>query len=158
MIEDVKTGRFIPGEVRPVDAGDFDGLEQGWRFDWRAEVRTKEIFKLIDPATPGAILGLLALQRCANYVEVTLLESHPEQVGRTKQFRGIADSLFAFAAQLSFELGGAGFVAIDAKTELIEHYQRTYGFERVGKSQRMILGTVAAQRPISTYGGRPGHE
>jgi hypothetical protein len=88
---------------------------------------------------------------------VTLLESHPQNVGRTKKFRGIAGSLFAFAVQLSFELGGDRFIAIDAKTELLEHYQLTYGFERLGHSQRMILTTGAAARLIGRYGGRSPH-
>ena len=130
----------------------------GWRFDWRDAVESVEVFKLIDPAAPDAILGLLALRRHENYVEVTLLESHPQNVGRTKRFRGIAGSLFAFAAQLSFAIGGEGFIAIDAKTELIEHFQRVYGFERLGHSQRMILTTGAAARLIGQYGGRPSHE
>jgi hypothetical protein len=73
-------------------------------------------------------------------------------------FRGIPGSLLAFAAQLSFAIGGEGFIAIDAKNELIEHYQRVYGFERLGHSQRMILTTGAAARLISRYGGRPPHE
>ena len=66
--------------------------------------------------------------------------------------------MFAFAARLSFEIGGDGFIAIDAKTELIEHYQRAYGFERLGHSQRMILTTGAAARLIDQYGGRTSHE
>jgi len=41
---------------------------------------------------------------------------------------------------------------------LIEHYQRVYGFDRLGHSQRMILTTGAAARLISRYGGRPPHE
>jgi len=108
-------------------------------------------------AAPDEIVGLVALRRRENHVEVILLESHPRHVGRTKRFWGIAGSLFAFAAQLSFDLGGEGFVAIDAKSGLIEHYQRTYGFKRVGSSQRMILSTEAAARLISQYGGRPTH-
>src|SRR5207244_5236604 len=108
-----------PDDVRELGAG--------WRFDWRAAVESAQVFKLIDPAAPDAILGLLALRRHENYVEVTLLESHPQNVGRTKRFRGIPGSLFAFAAQLSFAIGGEGFIAIDAKTELIEHFQPVYG-------------------------------
>ena len=61
-------------------------------------------------------------------VEGGLLESHPQHVGKAKRFRGIAGSLFAFAAQLSFAIGGEGFVTIDAKSELIEHYRWVYGF------------------------------
>ena len=158
MIEHIETGRIITTDVRPVEAGDFQRLGPGWRFNWRDAVETMEVFKLVDPAAPDAILGLLALRRHENYVEVTLLESDPRDVGRSKRFRGIPGSLFAFAAQLSFAIGGEGFIAIDAKTELIEHYQRVYGFDRLGHSQRMILTTAAAARLIEQYGGRPSHE
>ena len=53
---------------------------------------------------------------------------------------------------------GEGGNAIDAKTELMEHYRLAYGFEKLGHSQRMILTTGAAARLIGTYGGRPAHE
>ncbi len=158
MIEDVETGRLITAEVLPVEPHDIRGLGSGWRFDWPAAVVRDEVFKLIDPTAPDAILGLLALRRRENYVEVTLLESSPQDVGRTKRFGGIAGSLFAFAARLSFELGGDGFIAIDEKNELLEHYRLTYGFERIGRSQRMILSTIAAARLIVKYGGSPSDE
>jgi len=56
------------------------------------------------------------------------------------------------------KLGGDGFIAIDAKTELMEYYRLAYGFEKLGHSQRMILTTGAAARLIGTYGGRPADE
>jgi hypothetical protein len=40
----------------------------------------------------------------------------------------------------------------------IEHDQRVYGFERLGRSQRMILTSGPAARLISQYGGRPLHK
>jgi len=146
MIEDVETGRLIATDVRPVEADDLLRLGPGWRFDWRAAVEGIEVFKLIDPGAPDAIQGLLALKRHKNYVEVTLLESHPQNVGRTKRFRGIPGCLFAFAARLSIEIGGEGFIAIDAKTELIEHYQlsfRTSAFD----FPRISLGAKSRGRP-----------
>lgn len=158
MIEDVATGRRITTNVLPIESDNLRGLGSDWRLNWRASVESMEVFKLIDPAAPDAILGLLALKRCENYVEVTLLESHPRNVGPTKRFQGVAGSLLAFAAQLSFQLGGDGFIAIDAKTELVEHYERVYGFKRIGRSQRMILDTQDAARLIAQYGGRPSHE
>ncbi len=94
---------------------------------------------------------------CDGYVEVTLLESRPRDVGRPKSVRGIAGSLLAFAAQLSFSLGGEGFVIIDAKTELIEHYQSTYGFQRIGHTQRMVLATGAAATLITQFGRTATH-
>ncbi len=45
---------------------------------------------------------------------------------------------------------GEGGNAIDAKTELMEHYRLAYGFEKLGHRQRMILTTGAAARLIGT--------
>ena len=121
-------------------------------------MKAAEVFKLLDPTAPDEILGLLALKRHRNYVEVTLLESHPQHVGKTKKLRGIPGSLFAFAAELSFAIGGERFLAIVAKTELIEHYRLHYGFEQIGNSQGMILNQGSAAKLISKYGGRAPHE
>lgn len=156
MIEDVQSGRLIQTVVQPVERGELQDLGSGWRFDWLAEAAKGEangkVFKLIDPEKPDVVLGLMALRPCTNYLEVTLLENNPENVGSNRHFRGIAGSLLAFAAQLSFQLGGEGFIAIDAKTELIEHYHSTYGFVRLGSSHRMVLGTRHAAKLIEVYG------
>ncbi len=153
MIEDIRTGRLIATDIRPIEVSDLRALGLGWRFDSRASVESMEVFKLIDPVAPDTILGLLGLKRCENYIEVGLLESHPHHVGRAKSFRGIPGNLLAFAAQLSFQLGGEGFITIDAKNELIEHYRQVYGFMRVGNSQRMILTTGPAANLIRMYRG-----
>jgi hypothetical protein len=153
MIEDVETHRFIATEVRPAGQDDLRHLGPGWKFDWRAEVAVAEVFKLVDPRASDAILGLLGLRRCTNYVEVPHLESHPRYVGKSKKLRGIPGSLLAYAARLSFAIGRDGFISIDAKTNLIEHFQKDYGFQRIGQSQRMFLDSEAAAKLISQYEG-----
>lgn len=155
MIEDVETGRFLMTVVLPVEPNDFRRLGPGWRFDWRVAVEDSEVFKLVDPTESGVVLGLLGLRRHVDHVEVILLESHPRNVGKTKKYKGIPGSLLAFAAQLSFAIGGEGFLAIDAKTELIEHYRDSYGFDRIGRGSRMVLTTANAARLIERHVGRP---
>ena len=150
MIEDIETGRQIATDILPVDPGDIMTLGPGWNFDWSIEIADHEVYKLIDPANPGGTLGLIAIDRCDKHIEIILLESSPPNVGRSKRFGGIAGSLIAFAAQISFKIGGEGFLALDAKTELIEHYRRAYGFERVGR-RRMILATDASILLVRKY-------
>ena len=65
----------------------------------------------------------------------------------------MAGNLFAYAAKLSFELGHDGFLSFVAKTELIEHYRKTLGATRIGRSQRMFLDSVAAQKLITSHYG-----
>jgi hypothetical protein len=151
MIEDVETGRRIATAVKAIDPRDLRSLGRGWRLDWKDIARTAEVFKLIRPRAPRRPLGLIALERHGDFVEITHLEAHPDHVGRGKKLRGIAGNLIAYAAQVSLEMGAEGFVALVAKTELIDHYRKTYGFQRVGNSHRMILGELAASRLIRTY-------
>ncbi len=43
--------------------GEVNELGPEWRLDWRSAVDHTEVFKLIDPATPDTIFGLMALVR-----------------------------------------------------------------------------------------------
>ena len=155
MIESVETGEQFGTIALPVVLRDLASLGRGWRFRWIDEIQSAEVVKLIAPSLSDRILGLMAFRRHKGFIEITLLESNPADVGQSKTFSGIAGSLIAFAAQVSFEIGGEGFVAIVAKTKLVEHYVLAYGFQRVGKTQTMSLGTIAAANLIKIYGGRP---
>ena len=52
--------------------------------------------------------ALLASSRHENSVEMTLVESHPKNVGPTERFRAIPSSLFAFAARFLSRLAEKG--------------------------------------------------
>ena len=67
----------------------------------------------------------------------------------------MAGKLFAYAAKLSFELGHDGFLSFVAKTELIEHYQRTLG-ATLFLGQKMFIDTKAAGKLIASYFGEIG--
>jgi hypothetical protein len=153
MIEDVNTGERSETIVLPVVMSDLRTLGPGWRFDWIGQLKVTEVFKLIVPSDPNRVLGLIALERCEQdkYIRIATLESNPNDVGQSKTRRGIAGSLLAFAAQLSFELYHDGLIALDAKTVLLDHYRVTYGFKRMGHSQRMILYTAASSKLIRDY-------
>lgn len=100
----------------------------------------------------------MPLQRLEGFVRVQLLESSIPHVGSDKLWRAIAGSLLAFAAQLSFNLGFEGFLDLSAKTHLIEHYRNEYGFEQIGRTQKMILTPRAAANLILVYNGGPTDE
>lgn len=82
------------------------------------------MFKLVAADEPDSILGLMSLVRQEGYVEVNLLENSPPNVGAGKIFKGIAGSLLAFAAKLSFGLGHEGVIMLMSKTALIGHYRK----------------------------------
>jgi hypothetical protein len=156
MIEDLKTGRLLPSEILPVSSGDLESLGPGWNFDWAEQIEESETYKLFAAESPNQILGMMSIRRETDFIEVILIESNPDDVGREKRYRGIPGNLLAFAANLSLELGNEGFLRLLAKTELIYHYVREYGFSRHRNSQILILNAAAAARLISTFLGRPG--
>jgi hypothetical protein len=151
MIEDLKSGRLLSSEIHLVSLDDLGSLGPDWKFDWVLQARKSETYKLVAIEFPEEILGLMSIDREVNFIEVILIESNPKDVGCDKRFRGIPGHLLAFAAKLSFQLGNEGFVRLIAKTELIDHYVREYGFERFGRSPIMILGPDAAARLITTF-------
>jgi hypothetical protein len=156
MIEDVQTGQLFPVEIVLATAEDIRTIGPGWRFDWLAEVRTKEVYKVRTIEDPSTILGLMSVLPQSGFVEISLLESSPLHVGRRKRLKRIAGSLIAFAARLSFRLGNEEFLRLTSKTQLIDHYEKTYGFVRQGRSHSMILDSHAAETVIATYGSEVG--
>ncbi len=153
MLQDSKSGEFLACEVHPVALEDVESLEPGWYFDWFEQIQQSETYKLMAIDLPERILGMMSIERRSGYVEVLLVESNPKNIGREKRFRGIPGHLLAFAADLSFRLGNEGFLRLIAKTELIDHYVKEYGFIRHGSSQVMILDTEAADKLISAFFG-----
>ncbi len=66
------------------------------------------------------------------------------------EYVGVGGNLFAFACKVSKEGGHEGFVGFDAKTLLIEHYNKTLGAERA-LGQRMIISDFNADILINQY-------
>lgn len=134
-----------------LDAGQRGGLSR-WRFDWLAESRRRgtNVMALLVEASETA-QGLISLEKAEGFVAVNLLESAPHNVGQNKLFRGVAGNLFAFACAQSLAFGFDGFVAFEAKTELIEHYKTSLGATQVGKSSRMIIASANAAQLVRQY-------
>ena len=154
MIREIATGQWIASRVEPIEAADLRDLAEGWRFDWLTEIGRAEVFKLIDPSSPTAIYGLIALARRQDHVEVTLLESSPENVGGGKKFERIAGCLLSYAVRFSEALDFDGCLSLIAKTELIDTFI-AYGFIRVGKSNRLNLLPPLTAMLIATYERKP---
>eukprot|EP01036_Dinobryon_divergens_P017789 gene17789-24184_t len=57
-------------------------------------------------------------------------------------------TVFKLVIEVSHELGFDGFVAFDAKTALVGHYQKTLGATIAGGT-RMFIDEVAAQKLIN---------
>ncbi|MBC7819463.1 MAG: hypothetical protein IAG10_21480 [Planctomycetaceae bacterium] len=153
-IEDVRTGRSYQTDIRQANLTDLKNLASGgWRFDWVAELSESEVYKLTVPKLGSTVHGLISLTRAAGFVQANLVECHPENIGRKKKYRGVAGNLFAFAANMAFDLGHDGFVMFIAKSELISHYEATLGAKRMGRGSKMFLDTAASSRLVAQYFG-----
>lgn len=71
-----------------------------------------------------------------------MVELSKAHIGKSKQIDRIAGCLIAFAVQISFEKGYAGFTSLVPKTVLIKLYIQKYGFSKYG-SQLAIDGKAA---------------
>ena len=152
-VEEVATGRSFDTQITTAKLRDIRSLGDSWRFDWSLELKRHKVFKLTIPEAGSTVQGLVSLSREEGYIQVVLIESHPQNVGQSKRFAGVAGNLMAFAAKLSFEVGNDGCIAFDAKTELIDHYAKTLGARRVGKSQRMVVYPADAAKLVKHYFG-----
>jgi hypothetical protein len=127
--------------------------KKDWLFNWPRELDTKrrQVYKLTTVAEPTLIQGLISLEVDTDHVFVYLVESADFNKGAQKQYLGVAGNLFAWACRLSFEQGYEGFVAFEAKTALLTHYQQALGAQRMGRGLRMYLATNAATELVNRY-------
>ncbi|MEO5501391.1 MAG: hypothetical protein ABIR31_08105, partial [Ginsengibacter sp.] len=79
-----------------------------------------------------------------------LIESAKFNKGKKKIYTGVPGNLVAFACKLSFENGYEGYLAFDAKTALIKHYQDTL-FATHFRGTKMMIETPAANKLINQY-------
>jgi hypothetical protein len=123
-----------------------------WQFDWHRELkdRTKEVFKLTTLNNPSIIQGLISLEDKKDHVFMHLIESAKFNKGRGKVYLGVPGNLVAFACKCSMDKGYEGFLAFDAKSTLIKHYEQTLHATHF-KGLRMFIATNAAIKLISQY-------
>lgn len=108
--------------------------DKGFSFDWKVE-KNNEVYKIYLLSDKKEILGLMSLiDRKDEYrVHLNLLEIKKTHQGREKEVERIAGCLIAFAASAAIKRGYYGFVSLEPKTKLIDHYQDNYGFRQYGR-------------------------
>lgn len=123
-----------------------------WQFKWQEQVKLqdRETFKLVIKDNPKVIQGLISLSDQKDHIYMHLIESAKFNKGKGKIYSGVPGNLVAFACKLSFSKGYDGYLAFDAKTALIQHYQETL-FATHFKGTKMIIETTAANRLINRY-------
>jgi len=153
-LENITTGDSFPTDIVLANSNDFKFITktEGWLFDWRAEFKKpdRDVYKLTIVNNQSVIQGLVSLTVRTDHVYMHLIESAPFNRGKDKVYAGVPGNMFAFACKLSFQRGYEGYLSFLAKTNLIEHYEKTLGAMHVG-GLLMIINTSAALKLINKY-------
>lgn len=152
-IENTITNEVFDTEIKRLLLNDIKLLKKSdWRFDWRKELKddSKEIYKLTTVNNPTIIQGLLSIEDKNDHIFMHLIESSKFNIGTNKVYFGVPGNLVAFACKVSMDKKFGGFVAFDAKTVLIKHYQETL-FATHFRGLRMFIETKASIKLIDRY-------
>ncbi|MGF2413187.1 MAG: hypothetical protein ACQUYJ_12725 [Ferruginibacter sp.] len=127
-------------------------VKADWQFKWSEQIKLKdrETYKLVIKDNPKIIQGLISLSDQGDHIYMHLIESAKFNKGKQKIYAGVPGNLVAFACNKSFEKGYDGYLAFDAKTVLVKHYQETL-YATHFKGTKMIIETAAAKRLIDQY-------
>jgi len=152
-IENTLTGEVFDTEIVLLTIDNKKQIKKSdWQFDWLKELLdpSKEVFKLTTINNPTIIQGLLSLEDKKDHIFMHLIESAKFNKGKYKVYFGVPGNLVAFACKVSLDKGYDGFLAFDAKTALIKHYQETLDAKHF-RGKRMYIETTAALKLISKY-------
>jgi len=124
----------------------------GWKFNWKKELKNDllDVYKLTIVNNPEIIQGIMSVTIAEDHVFMNLVESAPFNIGKDKLYEGVAGNLVAYACKLSFRYGFEGFISFKAKTQLIEHYEKTLGAYHFG-GHRMIISTESSRKLVDRY-------
>jgi len=152
-IENTSTGEVFDTEIVRLTNADVKQIKKrDWQFDWTNELKdkTKEIYKLTTINNPTIIQGLLSIEDKQDHIFMHLIESAKFNKGKDKVYFGVPGNLVAYACKISVDKGFEGFLAFDAKSALIKHYQESLHATHF-RGLRMFIETNAALRLISKY-------
>ncbi len=152
-IENTSTGEVFDTVIVRMTNNDVNQIKKtAWQFDWGNEVKdtTKEVYKLTTINNPTIIQGLLSIEDKQDHIFMHLIESAKFNKQKNKVYVGVPGNLVAYACKVSVDKGYQGFLAFDAKSTLIKHYEETLGATHF-RGLRMFIETNAALRLISKY-------
>ena len=143
------TNEYVDTIIKKMDnSKELKKLTKGWKFDWTIE---KNILGLYSIDNKERLQGLMSyeIKKEDQAVFIKLLENNPDNV-KNKTYKGVGGHLIAEACKISFDNGFDGYVYLDAKTSIIEHYKK-YGAKQVGLTNRMLFETNEARNLIERY-------
>lgn len=152
-IENTSTGEVFDTEVVRMTLKDIRQIRKSdWQFQWGQEIKdkSKEVYKLTTTNNPTIIQGLISIEDKQDHIFMHLIESAKFNKNKSKVYLGVPGNLVAYACKISVEKGYEGFLAFDAKTTLIKHYQESL-YATHFRGLRMFIETRAAMILITQY-------
>jgi hypothetical protein len=152
-IENIVSGDIFDTDIFQLFSKDNKQITNAdWQFKWQEQLKltNRETYKLVIKDNPKIIQGLISLTDLDDHIYMHLIESAKFNKGKTKIYAGVPGNLVAFACKFSFDKGYEGYLAFDAKTVLVKHYQETL-FATHFRGTKMIIETPAANRLIKQY-------
>jgi len=149
-----ETGEKHLVRITQIDTVELARINRTKRFDfnWNKE-KHFEVFKLVVGEDVNPV-GLLSLgERPDDFaLEIRLIASSKDNIGKQNGYARIAGCLISFACMKAFKAGYGGFVCLKPKTALEQHYISTCGFE----STNLYLVTEGTNslRLIKEYYGK----
>jgi hypothetical protein len=128
-----KFGNYLL-EIKRVQQEDYQIItKERYFFNWQEE-RFYEVYKL-QVKNSTDILGLISLRHIPEEwrIHIRLLTVSIENQGKHKKFDRIAGNLLAYVAKIAVrKFGELACVSLRPKTEIAQHYIRTYNMIPTG--------------------------
>jgi hypothetical protein len=148
-----ESGELLEAVIDTVEEKDWAIIldNDAFQFDWNYE-KDQIVYK-IRLESEEEILGLISVEDIPKEfrIHIRLIEVNTKDVGRRKRYDYVAGCLFAFVCEKSFQIDYEGYVSLQPKTELIEHYISKYGFQQFGKN--LFVELADSERLINKYLG-----
>ena len=152
-LKDSKTGEILNTDFSAIKISKAKArsmMKDGWKFDWSKPFQEGfEVFQL-NIKDSKAVEGLISLKNEDGFTFIGIVESAPSNFGANGKYTGVGGHLFAIACQHSFKNGNDGYVAFDAKTDLVDYYKEMFNAKNITE-QRMYLDTDAALKLLEIY-------
>jgi hypothetical protein len=152
-----KSGKTVDTEIKPIKPTHAD--YKGWNFNWAIPLKNGFSVYALRIVDNLQIQGMIALTVDSNNtaIHIDIVESAPQNYGKSGEYAGVGGHLFAFACKLAHD-NGYNYVYFDAKTNLIEYYRKNLGAVQIGRSQRMIIEDESFMNLITKYYGGNDNE
>lgn len=152
QVIEVATGNKKPVIIREIADEDFKFLtRKRFSFGWKSFKNSMSIYTL-RIESEDEILGVMGLVdwQEEQRIEIKLLSTSIENIGKQKIYDGIAGNLIAFACRRAIlKYGHEACVSLVPKTVLISHYMQKYHMQHAG--WQLYLSGINLLKIVKAY-------